>query len=320
MIQVGNKVPGWTFESEFKEVVVSVICRMFGVLGLAAVGLSLSGSARAAEPPIVEIGMPKSLFQGIPKYLIDLGAAPFKKMMKANTGIDGNLQYPEDCMMLADKINEGKIHLGVFQGHEFAWAKKKYPDLMPIAVASPMQPVQVFFLVKWDCEAKNIGEFKNQKISLPPVHRDYCELYLAKQKELHMKGATFTETIKAITDDDAVQDVIDGKSACTVMDGLKLKIYENIYPGKFKNLKILCQSEVIPNTCIAIKKGELDPRTIEKFQRALINASTDAIGKPMLSTWRLKGFTAVPVDYDEQIKVISKIYPTPPTRPASVEK
>jgi hypothetical protein len=32
----------------------------------------------------------------------------------------------------------------VFQGHEFAFARNKYPELTPIMVTSPLQPSQAF--------------------------------------------------------------------------------------------------------------------------------------------------------------------------------
>src|SRR5258708_584866 len=124
--------------------------------------------------------MPETLFQGIPPWLIKAGADPFKRMMKTNTGGDGSLQFPPDTLTLAAALQEGKIHLGVMQGHEYAWSRAKYPDLVPIAVAVPMQPVQSFCVVRWDSAAKNIGELKDGKISIPPIHRDYCEMYLSK--------------------------------------------------------------------------------------------------------------------------------------------
>ena len=199
--------------------------------------------------------MPKTLFQGIPTFLIQAGAGPFKKMMLAKTGMDGNIVVPDDAMSLAAQIDDGKIQSGVMQGHEFAWAREKYPSLIPIAVTVPMQPVQAFCVVRWDAAATNIGQLKNGMISLPPVHRDYCELFLAKMKNEHMKGANFAGQLNAGTASEAIEQVIDGKSECTVVDCATIKFYEAVYPGQFKNVKVLCQSGPFPNACIVVKKG-----------------------------------------------------------------
>jgi ABC-type phosphate/phosphonate transport system substrate-binding protein len=241
-------------------------------------------------------------------------------MMKDSTGINGNVQFPADAMTLAKEINAGRIQIGVMQGHEFAWAKSKYADLVPIAVAAPLQPVQSFCVVKWDCTATNIGDLKNGKISLPPVHHDYSEMFLAKLKSECMNGANFAGQLNAADATEAIENVIDDKSQCTVVDAPTLNFFEKVYPGRFTCVKILCKSEVFPNACIVVKKGELDDKTIEKFTKALIDAKDDPVGKPMLSTWKLKSFTAVPAEYDAQLKAIEKAYPLPPTLRTAVDK
>ncbi len=302
------------------------IARTAGCLAVIVCGLGAGQRCLAGEIPpakertAVEIGMPKSLFQGMPEFIMRVGAGPFKKMMKDSTGIDGNVQFPPDAMTVAKEINAGRIQIGVMQGHEFAWATSIYPTLTPIAVAVPLQPVQSFCLVKWDSKATNIGDLKNGKISLPPVHRDYSELFLAKMKSECMNGGSFAGQLNTADAADAIDQVGDGKSDCTVVDAPSLKWYQTVYPGRFQNVKILCQSEVFPNACIVVKKGELDDKTVQKFTKALIDAKDDSVGKPMLSTWKLKSFITVPAEYDAQIKTIEKAYPMPPTVRAAVDK
>src|SRR5207302_214037 len=129
-----------------------------------------------------------------------------------------------DAMKLVGEIDAGNIQLGVMQGHEFAWAKSKCPTLVPIAVAIPMQPVQAFCLVKWDCSAKDIGDLKAEKISLPPIHREYCDLYLKKLQSQYLKDG-FAGRITAALATDAIQDVIDGKAGCTIVDAATLRFF-----------------------------------------------------------------------------------------------
>ena len=293
-------------------------CMAF-LIGFGSANVCRAQAAAPPEPASVEIGMPDSLFFGIPKWLIETGAAPFKKMMKDSTGINGNLRILPDPMTLARELDQGKVQIGVMQGYEFAWAKSKYPQLDAIAMAVPMREQQTFCLVKWDSKAANIHDLKEGKISLPPLP-DYCQLYFAKIKDEHMKGAQFAGQLKASSGTDAIEQVIDGKSECTIVDSITLNWYQKIYPGPYKNLKILCQSKPFPNACIVVKKGQLSDDTIQRFAKALMDAKNDPVGKPMLDNWKLLGFSRVPADYDAKLKAIEEAYPLPPALRAATDK
>jgi ABC-type phosphate/phosphonate transport system substrate-binding protein len=241
-------------------------------------------------------------------------------MMKAQTGLDGNVNFIPDPMTVATQLNASKVQIAVFQGHEFAWAREKYADLIPIAVTNPLQQNQAFCVVSWDCKARNIGDLKDGNISLPAVLRDYCEMYLANLKQEHMKGRTFKGQLKAAHAVDAIDDVINAKAKCAIVDGTTLKFYENLYPGQFKNIKILCQSDFFPNACIAVKKGHLNNNTIASFKKALTNAPNDPTGRYLLTNWKLKGFDDVPADYHLQLQKFLKSYPAPPALRVSVDR
>lgn len=290
------------------------ITRTVGILAT----MTFSGLAHvnAAEKPaaneknVIQLGIPDTLFRGVPEYLKQPGAAPFLKMMKAQTGLDGNVNFIPDPMTVAAQLNDDKLQIAVLQGHEFAWARAKYSDLIPIAITDPYQQNQAFCIVSWDCKAENIGQLKEGAISLPAALRDYCEMYLAKLKQDHMKGKAFKGQLKAAQAVDAIDDVINGKAVCAIVDGTTLKFYKDLYPGQFKNTRILCESDKFPNACIAVKKGRLDEKTIESFKKALTNAPNDPTGRFLLTNWKLKGFTKVPDDYDLQLKTFLKSYPT----------
>jgi len=299
-------------DSYRKECGVAIFTRLGVCLGLLVVSVCPAASLRAAEPAppaTVEIAMPRTLFHGLHESLMKLGAAPFLKMMKTNTGMEGAISFPADARTLAAQLDAGKVHIGVMTGHEFAWAQSKYPDLMPIAVSVPMQPIQSFCVVAWDCKADNIGDLKDQKISLPGNHRDFGEMFLEKQKTQHK--TVFEGQLNRPFADDAIFDVIEGRAGCTIIDCSTFMYFQRVNPGQFQNLKVLTQSEVFPNACIVAKKGGLDAKTIEKFKTALFKAQNDPIGKPMLTTWKLKGFAPVPEDYPAQLKAIEKAYPVP---------
>ena len=52
-----------------------------------------SAGEKDESPESVVIGMPDSLFQGIPAFLKKAGAKPFLKLMKDSTGIDGQISF-----------------------------------------------------------------------------------------------------------------------------------------------------------------------------------------------------------------------------------
>ncbi len=126
-----------------------------------------------------------------------------------------------------------------------------------------------------------------------------------------MKGASFGKKIDEPLTIDAIFDVIDQKSACTIVDRSILKYFESAYPGKYKNLKILCKSDVFPNPCVAIKKNNLSSEVVEKLRSTLLHAKDQPSGKALLTLWKLERFDDVPADYEAQLKSIRKDYPLP---------
>jgi len=251
-----------------------------------------------------EIGMPDSLFRGIPDFLKRAGAKPFLKLMKDSTGIDGSVSFEADAAALGKRLKDGTVQLAVFQGHEFAAEYAKNSNLVPIAVTDPIQPIQAFCVVAWNCEAKSMADLQSATLTLPPVDQDYCKLFLEKQ----MAGKKFAKQLKSDSTTDAIFDVIEGKAACTVVDASALKCFERVNPGAAKSIKILSQSEVFPNACVAFCNGKLPQSTVEKFQKALLEAGDSQQGKRMLGDWKLKGFVAVPADYEKQLKVVRETY------------
>src|SRR5262245_49290084 len=58
-----------------------------------------------------------------------------QSFIKDETGFDNEILVQKSWRELADKMAGGELHLGVFQGYEFAWAREKYPALAPLALA-----------------------------------------------------------------------------------------------------------------------------------------------------------------------------------------
>ena len=133
--------------------------------------LALVGAdGRADDKPSVRVGIPRSIFRDIPPALLTFADLPFKDLMKTQTGFDGDVINDAEALNIARDIDAGKVQLGVFLGHEFAWAQQKYPDLEPLVCSVPRpKEIQAFLLVRHDCKADHLGEMKGHGWSWRPA-------------------------------------------------------------------------------------------------------------------------------------------------------
>src|SRR5262249_12642922 len=88
---------------------------------------------KASSP--VEIGMIGSLFRDVPDGLLETMSKPFGTLMATQTGMIGHLQKVAKVNELGQQLVDQKLHLGIFHGFEFAWAREKFPQLKPLVIA-----------------------------------------------------------------------------------------------------------------------------------------------------------------------------------------
>src|SRR5262249_30481582 len=100
---------------------------------LAAVAAVGPASAEAPDP--VQIGLVQTLFTDVPAAIAHAAMEPFSKLMRELPGLNGKAQPGGDAFDIARNLEEKKIHLGVFQGYEFAWVREKFPNLRPLMIA-----------------------------------------------------------------------------------------------------------------------------------------------------------------------------------------
>src|SRR4051812_25784793 len=106
------------------------------VAGLLGGLLALSGRPAPArsDMPVVKIAVVNTLTRGLPPGIVSVVMQPLKAYMESETGMAGEIVLGGDALELGKKLDEDQAQIGVFHGHEFAWAKKKYPKLEPIVV------------------------------------------------------------------------------------------------------------------------------------------------------------------------------------------
>jgi ABC-type phosphate/phosphonate transport system substrate-binding protein len=282
----------------------------FLAAALAALLIPAAGFAEAKE--VLRIGIPQSAFRDVPPALLTFAGETFRELMKSQTGLEGEVTMDADALSIAKSIDSGKLQVGVFLGHEFAWAKDKYPDLIPLVCSVPRpREVQAYLLVRWDSKAAHLGDLKGAKLALATGSRDHARLFLERRKAAEMGDGGFGSTVKAATVHDAIFQVIDGEADVTVADFAAWNYFQKLYPGASQNIRILSRSEVFPPTVIACKKGALPDETVKRLREGLLSAHLASRASKIMNLIKVEKFDEVPAAYDDALKACLKAYPTP---------
>jgi ABC-type phosphate/phosphonate transport system substrate-binding protein len=268
--------------------------------------------SQAGDPAVLKVGIPKSAFRDVPPALLSFAGEPFKALMKSQTGLEGEVVLDADALNIARQIDDGKLQLGVFLGHEFAWAKDKYPALEPLVCIVPRpREVRAFLLVRWDCKATTLADMKGTKLVVAKKSRDHARLFLERKKTEDMAEGGFCSTEQADTVHDAIHKVIEGDADVTVADGAAWNYFQKLYPGASQNLKVLAKSDVFPPTVVACKKGSVSDATLQTIRNGLLAANEASKGSKLMNLIRIERFEDLPSGYDDLLKACRKAYPTP---------
>lgn len=268
----------------------------------------------AEEREVIRIGIPRSMFQEIPPGLISFAGQPFQDLIKAQTGLNGDVLNEADSFVVSRDLNDGKLQLGVFLGHEFAWARQKYPNLEPLVCAVPrMKEVQALLLVRHDCKAATLADLKGSKLVIATAMRDHPRMFLESRRAEEIKVGGFGSTEKVETQHDAIYKVMESEADVTAVDSAAWAYFEKLYPGPCQNLRILARSDVFPPNVIAFKKGSLDDANIKALRDGLSTAHENSKARRMMTVIRLDRFDSPPKNYDEMLKACLKAYPKPLT-------
>ncbi len=280
------------------------------VLGLTA----SSGRAADETPQPVRIGLVSSLFRDTSEPLMQVIMRPFRALLEAQTGMTGQLVAGGDANHLAQRLQEGDVHLGVFHGVEFAWARRQVPQLKPLLLAVNQQPfLRAHLVVRNDGKVRGLADLKGQVVALPYMSREHCWLYL--QRRCVLPGTTPENFFGRVsTPRDAcyaIDDVIDGSAQAAVIDDTELTAYRTRYPEYFAKVRVLQQSEAFPCAVIGYYPGKIGEELVERFRAGLLAAKASRQGRQTLQMCRITSFEDVSPDYEQMLTDIAKAYPPP---------
>jgi ABC-type phosphate/phosphonate transport system substrate-binding protein len=242
------------------------------------------------------------------------GLETLHKYIKEEDGLDNEILRQKDWRELTDKLANGKLHLGVYQGYEFAWARQKTPALKALAIAVNVNRYPVAYVVtQRDSPAKDFAGLQGQSLALPATGEGFLRLFVSHQSEADGKNAEtyFSKITTPENVEDALEAVVDGKVQAAVIDRAALAAYKGRKPGRFKQLKEVAHSQPFPPVVVAYSDSVVDEGTRDQFKKALLSASDNEKGQTLLTLFHLTGFETAPDDFDKVLADTVKEYPPP---------
>lgn len=288
----------------------------FRIAGFAAMIVLAGAACRTAyadekPAPDMKIGMLQGMFKDIQPAMVTAMAKPFRELIFKQTGLSGDVELCPDALNLIEKLKDKKVDLGVFHGHEFAWAQKKCPDLIPVVVTMPPGgKAQAMLVVAKDCKATSLADLPDEAITMPRGTKAYSLMYLEKIRATIGKSPK-PQTKLGMTSEDLLNAVVLGEASVALVDASSMDGYQTLNPGAFKHLKILCESEQFPQAVVAYRKGLLSDEDAAKLRTGLATANKTPSGKLLMTLWNLKGLEEPPADYQQKLDGILKSYPLP---------
>jgi ABC-type phosphate/phosphonate transport system substrate-binding protein len=299
-----------------------MICRLFfAVVSLCFLCLCGVGSSFAADkdqghpPDVVRIGVVNSFFRDVPEPLVRPLIEPFRALMMAETGVKSEVVPTQDALQLAQDLAEGKLHIVLFHGFEFAWAKQAFPDLRPLMIAIHQRPdMRACLVAPADSPIRSVADLKSKSLALPRFTQEHCWLYMERAcKEAGQAEAKkFFSPLSYPRDAEvALDDVADGKIQAAIVDNIALESYRQRKPARFNKVKLVQESEIFPAAVIAYRTGTLDTATVKRFQESLLRGQHSSLGRQLLTLWKITSLQVVPADFDKTLEKTLKAYPAP---------
>jgi ABC-type phosphate/phosphonate transport system substrate-binding protein len=277
--------------------------------------LSISAAVTAGRIDVLRIGASAAPTDKEARRVEQAALAPMQIFVRQETGLNNRITFQEGWSNLADRLAKGQLHLGVFEGYEFGWAREKYPGLRPLAVAVNVDRYPVAcVVVRRDHRARDFAGLQRSSLSLPGAGPYYLRLFVERQCEARGKtsAAFFSRIAPRANAEDALDDIVDGVVQATVVDQAALNAYRRRKPGRFTKLKVVARSQPFPPAVVAYYGKGLDAAYRRQFLQGLLGASRKEKGRMILTLFRVTGFQTVPADFEEVLARTRKAYPPPP--------
>jgi ABC-type phosphate/phosphonate transport system substrate-binding protein len=282
------------------------------ILAATVVVALAAAPAHAGDKEVYRVGIARSAFRDVPRHLLPFAGQPFQDLVKVQADLEGRVTLDSEWAAVVRDLNDGKMHLGVLQGHEYAWAREKVPDLRPLVCSlNRTREVLAFLIVRHDSEA-SLAELKGRRVVLATRLKDHARMFLEKRQAEERGGRGFHAVAPVDTVHEAIEKVLDGEADLTVADHAPWNSFQKLHPGRSKNLKVLTKSEEFPPAVLVYKKDGIDEAALTKLREGFLTAHKTAKGARLMGLIRVEKFDVVP-EYEEMVKKCLKAYPAPPS-------
>src|SRR5262245_4227541 len=109
---------------------------LWGGLSLLVLGFALAAPGQQpSKVSVLRIGTSGTLALDAEAGKEEAALDTLKSFIKSETGFTNEIVKQKDWRELADQLAAGEVHIGAFQGYEFAWASASHPRFRPLALA-----------------------------------------------------------------------------------------------------------------------------------------------------------------------------------------
>jgi ABC-type phosphate/phosphonate transport system substrate-binding protein len=240
------------------------------------------------------------------------GNETLRKFIKEETGLTSEIVGREKWEPLAEMLTKGQVHIGVFQGYEFAWLQEKYPKIKPLALGiNGYRYPSVYVLARQDNQARDFVDLKGQTLAVPGTSAPFVNLFMERSCEAQKNTMTdfFTRVTTTDNIEDTIDDLVDGKFDATALDQASFEAYKRRKPGRVNKLKVVARSNPMPPVVVAYSSAILDENTRARFQEGLLTASKKEKGGMLLTLSRLTAFEPVGDDFGKILKETRTSFP-----------
>jgi ABC-type phosphate/phosphonate transport system substrate-binding protein len=280
--------------------------------------------ANGANASPVRIAVVDSFFRDIPEPLVRPVIEPFRVLMMAQTGMDGDIVMPKSALQLGQDLADDKVQIALFHGFEYAWAKHQHPEIRPMMIALHHErDLQVFLMVRADSPIRSFADLQGKPVALPCFCQEHCWIYMERacQAAGQADPKKFFSNLSNPRDpEEGLDELADGKVQAVIVDNVALNSYQKRKPARFAKLKSVQKSEMFPSAVIAYRAGSFDEATVKRLQASLLEGQKTSLGRQLLMLWKLRSLESVPSDFDESLNKILKAYPPPENQQAGKEK
>jgi ABC-type phosphate/phosphonate transport system substrate-binding protein len=308
-----------TSRAFFSRPPVSTGLSVFGLLGILLV-VAVAANGRQNKLDFLRIGTSGTL-TGPPGSREEAAMKTLREFIKEETGLDNDILRQKNWQELTEKLANGELNLGVYQGFEFAWAVAKQPKLRPLAIAVNVYRYPVAYVVtRRDGKAVAFADLKGHSLAIPATGQTFLRLFVDRQSEAsgHQADRFFSQITEPDNVEDALDAAVDGKVQAVAVDRAALESYKQRKPGRFKRLKEVAHSQPFPPPVVVWYDAALDQSTLNRFKDGLLGAASKEKGQTLLTLFRLTRFESVPADFDRVLAETRQTYP--PTTVGSTSK